>query len=94
MWAEGPIPIIELRAGNLYNLVISLLVFLACTYVAWSIFSRGKRSLAEKSISLFLGAIGLYWLMIGLGNLLAWFDFLSKIAWFAFLIKILSILTP
>jgi len=89
---EGPIPVIDLRAGSLYNLAISLLVFLGSTYAAWAIFSRGKKTLSEKSFSLFLAAIGTYWLLVGAGNLFAWYKILSRMAWIAFLVKILSIL--
>ncbi len=97
MFGEGsaagfiPAPIIDLRAGNLYNVAISLLVFLSCIYAAWVISAKGRRTVAEKTFSLFLAALGFYWLMVAIGNLLAWFNLLAQVDAIAYPIKFISI---
>jgi len=97
MFGDGPnfgfIPttVIDLRAGNLYNVAISLLVFLGCAYTAWSIFSKGKKSAAENSFSLFLLALGVHWLTVAIGNFLAWLNLFSRIGGIAYLVKSLSV---
>lgn len=87
MFGEGPF---ILRSGNLYNVVISLLVFLGCSYAAWAIASRAR----ERTFPLFLSAIGAYWLLVSAGNLLAWFNLLPQIGLMAYPLKILSVLPP
>ena len=82
---------IDLRAGNLYNVVISLLVFLGCAYASFSIFSRGRKSLPEKTFSLFVSAVGLYWLLISLSNLLAWLNLLGRLGHLVYLVKFVSV---
>ena len=89
-----PAPVIGLRAGNLYNVAISLLVFLGCAYAAWAILSKGRRSVPEKAFSLFLLSIGGYWLAAAAGNLLTWLNLLSRFSGVAYLIKILSVFPP
>jgi len=83
---------IDLRAGNLYNVVVSLLVFLGCGYAAWSISSRGKRTVLEKTFSLFLLGIGAYWLAVAGGNLCAWLNILPQLTAIAYPIKVLSVM--
>jgi len=87
-----PTTVIDLRAGNLYNVAISLLIFLGCAYTAWNIFSKGKKSAAENSFSLFLLALGVHWLTVAIGNFLAWLNLFSRIGGIAYLVKSLSVL--
>ncbi len=82
---------IDLRAGNLYNVVISLLVLLGCAYAAWSISSGGRRTVLQKTFSLFLLGIGAYWLAVAIGNLCAWLNVLPLIEAIAYPIKFLSV---
>jgi len=96
MFGEGvasgfiPTSVIDLRAGNLYNVVISLLVFLGCAYAAWSIYARGRKAVPERSFSFFLGAMAAYWLLAAVGNLFAWMNFSTGTALLAYPVKALS----
>lgn len=89
-----PSPNISLNAGNLYNVVISLLVCLACAFAGWSIYSRGKKTTQEKSFALFLALVGLYWFGSAISNSLAWFKVLAFVKHFAYLVKLKLILPP
>ncbi|MFC1568481.1 ATP-binding protein [Candidatus Margulisiibacteriota bacterium] len=87
-----PTPVFDLRAGHLYNVVISLLVFLGCAYAAWAIYNRGKKTLPESSFAAFLASIAAYWLVVAGGNLLAWLGLLPRAGWLAYAVKLLSVL--
>lgn len=87
-----PTAVIDLRAGNLYNVAISLLVFIVCFYAAWTIFFRAKRSLTEGAFAAFLFFVSINWLVIAVGNLFAWFNILPNLSAIAFVIKFISIL--
>jgi signal transduction histidine kinase len=85
----APAPGIELHSGNLYNVVINLLVFLCCLYAGWVIFNRGEK----KAFSFFLVSIGFYWFVIAAGNLYAWFN-APYPAGYVFLVKSLIVFPP
>ena len=69
-----PIPSLDLRAGNLYGLVVSLLIFGSCLYSAWSIIIRSGQIPAGKIFSYFLLALGFYWLLEAFTGGLVWLN--------------------
>ncbi|MBU0672478.1 MAG: GAF domain-containing protein [Candidatus Margulisbacteria bacterium] len=87
-----PAQVAGLNAGNLYNVVVSFLVFFGCAYAAWMIYSRGKKDLTQKAFALFLGLVGLHWLGVVFGNLTAWLNLVQLASWFAYPIKITFVL--
>jgi len=84
--------VFNLRAGHLYNIVIALLVFVACVYSAWLISSQNNRSVAGRAFFGFLFALGLDWLLVALVNLLAWLGLLAQFSWLAYPAKLLPLL--
>jgi len=86
--------IVGLRAGNLYNVAISVLVFSTCFYTAWVIYFRGERSLSEKAYAFFLAALGVHWLGLSAGNLLAFWGEVSLVAQLGFPVKLISVFPP
>ena len=85
-----PAPVIDLRAGSLYNVVISLLVFCAALYVGYIMSLKEKKSLDEKIFSFFLFALGANWLLQASGNFALWFN-LPVEGW-AYPVKIISLI--
>ncbi|MGB9612750.1 MAG: hypothetical protein ACPL4K_01030, partial [Candidatus Margulisiibacteriota bacterium] len=93
MWGEGkifgylPTPELGLHAGSLYNFVVSFLVFLVGIYAAWTIFFQVR----EKRFALFLGSVGIYWLLVSICNFLSWLNLWQNTSWLVFFLKILSL---
>ncbi|MFA5113101.1 MAG: ATP-binding protein [Candidatus Margulisiibacteriota bacterium] len=78
-----PAPQIVLQSGLFYNVVIDLLVCLACCAAAYIINARA----GEKNYARFLLLLGLYWLAVAAGNLLGWFGLLAGAGYFTWLVK-------
>jgi signal transduction histidine kinase/HAMP domain-containing protein len=83
-----PEPQIALQSGLLYNVVVDLLVCLGCYYTAYVLYVRVR----EKKFSLFLLALGSYWLVVGWGNSLLWLNHPFALASLAYLLKFLFII--
>lgn len=90
---SAAIPVFTLKAGNLYNATICLIVFFIFCYVAFSILQK-SRGPAKISFGLFLFSLGNYWLAVGLGNILSWLDILDQFGFVVIFIKFLSALSP
>ena len=78
-----PAPQINLQSGLLYNLVVSLLVFIACYSAAYISYPRVR----NKAYPVFLFLLGSYWLAAGAGNLLAWLNLLKEFDYIAYILK-------
>ncbi|MEA3493941.1 MAG: ATP-binding protein [Candidatus Margulisiibacteriota bacterium] len=87
-----PAPIIELHSGVLFNVAIGLLVFLCSIFAAWVILTRCDKTSGKNLFVLFLASLGLYWLLISVGNIYQFLNLLEYIPWIAYLIKGISIL--
>lgn len=82
-----PAPQIVLQSGLFYNIVVDLLVCLACGAVAYIISARA----GQKNFALFLGLLALYWLAVAVGNFLGWLGWLTGFNYFAWLVKALMV---
>ncbi len=78
-----PAPQITLLSGLFYNIVVDLLVCLACGAAAYVINART----GQKYFALFLLLLGLYWFSVAGANLLGWFGLLGRFPAYIWLVK-------